>query len=643
MPRVLLTRGCDKTTSALEVFLRVHIAVIPFLLGAVVGLNSARAAPSLAAPSCAKDANITEVEGVATIYSSSDSGDGTETRFENACVERDGWVFKAPLLIVQETSGGNTLQAQQATIETIGAAGTVQRVSGNEKNLEFEGVDLNLEKTYQLEGFAAAKYKAVSQRGRLEGQKLTLFDAILNRLSDGGALQERYTVKSAVLDNGKGLLEGVTYGASNLGVRGQSGSSSKDGVQLQGVSGSLGRNSAGSEVSFTSATAVRLDNGAFRLENATLYLFGLPIGVGNLDYDPECPPELPLRLNVGDGFTIGFENMRVTCDGKVRTTIIANDALSSKYVLQASVSVSDGDFAFYIGQGATGTFNVSLTHEPRTGLVGAYIIDSGGRLEKTDQAPAERYLEWRGGVAQAFSFAPFSFRPKLEVGLAAQDNSTQTTPSSTPPLVFARGTLELGFGITLNPVSLSSSLTTYATQYGIGDPVFNYTLNLNAQANFGWLRMGLGFSNVEQFGTAPINRHNVGATTKLTGNISLKPSSSAPELGFSGIALEFKVPIVALDLIYDLRNGRWEKQRIDFGVNFNVYNGDVPTDHLGNRFQTPLFAVAPRAWWDFAPRTQTGELGAEFTIYGLSLSYNFGAFITFPARGFRFAFGIGLR
>jgi hypothetical protein len=483
----------------------------------------------------------------------------------------------------------------------------------------------------------------VAQRGRLEDQKLTLFDAILNRLSDGGTLEERYTAKSAVLNDGRGVLEGVAYGASNLGVRGQAGSSSPGGVQLQGVSGSLGRNSAGSEVSFTSTTAVRLSGGAFRLENATLYLLGVPIAVGNLDYDPKCPPELPLQLNVGDGFTIGFENLRVTCDGKVRTTIIAHDALSSKYGLQASISVNEGDFAFYIGQDSTSTFNVSLTHEPRTGIVGAYIIDSGGRLDKTDQAPTERYLEWRGGVAQAFAVAPFAFRPKLEVGLAAQDDSTQTTPNSTPPLAFARGTLELGFGVTLNPFSFSSSLITYATQYGLGEPVFNYTLNLNAQASFDWLRLGVGFSNVEQYGTALINRHNVGVATKLTGNISLKPSSPAPELGFSGVALEFKVPIVALDVTYDLRNAKWEKQRVDFGMNFNLYNGDVPTDHLGNRFQTPLLTVAPRAWWDFAPQIQTGELGAEFTIYGLSLSYNFGAFIAFPTNGFRFAFGVGLR
>ncbi len=626
------------SSSLAEVFLRVQIVFLSLLIG-----TPALSSPTLAAPICSKDANITEVEGVATIYSTSDSGDAAETRFENACLERRGWVFKAPLLIVKETPNGNTLEAQNAIIETMGAMGTVQRVTGNEKNLEFSGVDLNLDQTYRLEGFASAKYNAVAQRGRLEDQKLTLFDAVLNRLSDGDGVDERYTAKSAVLSNGKGALEGVTYGASNLGASGEAGVSSKDGVQLQGVSGSLGRNSAGSEVSFTSATAVRLDGGVFRLENATLYLLGLPIGVGNLDYDPKCPPELPLRLNVADGFTIGFENLRVTCDGKVRTTIVANDALSSKYVLQASVSINDGDVSFYIGQGKDGTFNVSLTHEPRTGIVGAYIIDSGGRLEKTDQVPKERYLEWRGGVAQAFSLAPINFRPKLEVGYAAQDNSTQTALNDTQSLLFARGTLEFGSSISLGPVLLSSSLTTYATQYSIGDPVFNYTLNLTANANFGWLTMGVGFSNVEQFGDAPINRHDVGNATKLTGNISIKPPSAPPALGFSGPALEFKVPLVKLDLIYDLRLDKWEKQRVDLGVDLNIYNGDVPTDHLGNRFQTPLLTLAPRAWWDFAPQPQTGEVGVGITIYGLSLSYNFGAFLAFPTNGLRFTFGIGLR
>ena len=73
-----------------------------------------------------EDVSITTVEGIGTVYSSSDSSDGLEARFIDACFERSGWTLRAPLLIVREDPAGALVSADNAKIESVGANGTVK-------------------------------------------------------------------------------------------------------------------------------------------------------------------------------------------------------------------------------------------------------------------------------------------------------------------------------------------------------------------------------------------------------------------------------------------------------------------------------------------------------------------------------------
>ncbi len=595
-----------------------------------------------AAPQCNReDVGITTVEGIGSVYSSSDASDATETRFYDACFERGVWVLRAPLLIVRETDAGVIVTADNANIESTGAKGTVARLESRGDTVSLEKLRLKLEPSYKIEGFANANYNVVAERGTLIGEKLTLQTAIFDRLDATGAVLDRYQAATAVLEGSKAVLNQLAFGTSQFGLYAQLGSSSAAGVQLSGVNGLVGRNSAGSELTFSSASAIRLENGLYRLEDTTLFIFGLPIRVGRLDYDPSCPFEFPLELNFGNGLTFGLNNVLLSCDGKARGTFVVYNLFSpnptAKTAVAFSISLLDGSTSLFAGQSLGGTLRTNLALEPLTGFTAGLNLDSGIKLETaTEASSSQRTLEIRGGIAQNLIVSPFTFRPKFELGAI-----TESIPTTTREVqAFARGIFSINFAWSLDIFSVTGTWNGRLTYYSSGGFIADYTGSLTSSVNiFDVATLSATFANTEQPSTTPFTTHALAPATTLTGTLRVAPNLGVAPFGEIGVRLE--KPVFSIGLGYNLRTAAWISQRADIGFDVAFYDGNVPTNHLGQQFQTPLVTVSPRAYYDLIPKA--GNVGANITIYGLSFAYVLGFDITIPKGEFKFNFGIRLR
>jgi hypothetical protein len=596
----------------------------------------------LAAPQCDPNSpSITSVEGIGTIYSSADSSDGTEAKFLNACLERGGWVIRAPLLVVRETATGVLVSANNANIESEGANGKIAQLEVRGEITYLTGLTLELLPSYKISGFGSGTYSVTAERGQLQGQTLTLQQAVFIKLS-GGAAVERYVVSSAVLENQNVVLNQLVFGSPNLGISAQAAASSNAGIVLGQVAGLVGRNSAGSEIGFTATQALRLESGVYRLENTTFSLFGIPIFVGRYDYDPRCPFELPFVFGAGNGLTFGVENLLLSCDGKVRGTFAVYDLFgktpsnSSTTALALSVGFVDGTSQYFIGQPKGAAFQAVVQHEPPTGLTSAFTFNSGARLESNTQSL--RVAEGRVGAAYNLSLEPLTIRPKLELGTVGESLGATVRDFHG----FLRGNLGLGLAWSMGQFSLNGSLAGRLTYY-FGDSYngfsADYTANLGATIAVPYFRFGVNLAHSEQPIAPPFATHVLSSSTTFGANLHIAPSLPALALGYSGLALE--QPYFGINLTYNLRTDKFTAQVLLLGTTFSLYNGDTPTNHLGTPFQTPLVSLAPRASYDFI--SQTGGFGASLTYYGLSLAYTLNLDVLLPSYSFKVGFGIRLR
>lgn len=598
---------------------------------------------ALAAPSCDPDSpSITSIEGVGTIYSSADSSDGSEAKFLNACLEQGGWVIRAPLLLVQEIATGVLISADNATLEREGAKGTIRRLEVRGQITYLEGLDLELLPSYKITGFSQGRYTVNAERGQLQGAKLTLQNAIFVRLDAASKPLERYLVSSAILENQNVTINQLVFGSPSLGISAQAASSTDAGIALGQVTGLVGRNSAGSEINFTSSQALRLEKGVYRLENTTFKLFGIPVFVGRYDYDPRCPFELPFVFGVGNGLTLGLENLLLSCDGKTRGTFAAYNLFgktpsnTSAVALALTLSFIDGTSQYFIGFPKGESFKATVQHEPLTGLTSAFSFNSGVRLESS--VAALRSAEGRVGAAYNFSLDALSLRPKLELGSVTESlGLTQRDFHG-----FVRGNLGAGLAFSQDIFSISGSLDARLTYY-FGDVhngfIADYTASLGANINMPYFSLGVTFKNTEQPVASPYSTHTLTPSTTLAANLRIAPTLPSLPLGYSGVALE--QPYFGINLNYNLRNDTFIAQSINFGATISLYDGSTPTDHLGKPFQTPLISLAPRAEYDFIP--QKGSFGASLTYFGLSLAYTFSVDVLIPTYDFKVGFGIRLR
>jgi hypothetical protein len=595
-----------------------------------------------------EDVSITTVDGLGTIYSSSDASTDLETRFLDACFERSGWTLRAPLLIVREDAAGVLVTAEDAKLEAVGARGTVKRLSVRGETIGLEGLVLRLEKSYKINGFASSTYDVTAERGSLIGSKLTLQNAVFVKISDSGAILERYQASGAILEDNRVTLSGLLFGSPQFGLSAQLGLSNASGVGLNDVTGLVGRNSAGSEISFSASSALRLENGVFRLENTTLNLFGLPIFLGRFDYDPRCPFEVPFVFGISPGLSLGLENVLLTCGGKTRGTFAVYDLFArsnaapfnSLVALGVSVSYTDGASAYFIGQSRSAPFRASAVTEPLTGLTSALLVDTGTRIESS--LSSLRSAEGRIGMAYNFALPeiqPFTIRPELELGVIGESLGSLTRDFHG----FVRGNLGFGLNYGFEGVSLSGSWLGRLTYY-FGDTWNGFNLDYVAQLSLsyalnGWGSAGITFANTEQPFIPPFATHTLTPLTTLSANVLFKPRLEAVPIGFVGVSLEN--PSVGMSLLYNLRTERWVSQRLDAGFTISFFDGSPPTDHLGVVFQTPLVSLAPRAYYDFIPFTSS--VGADITYYGLSLAYTLGFDLVIPTMAFKFNFGLRLR
>jgi hypothetical protein len=595
-----------------------------------------------------EDVSITTVEGIGTVYSSSDSSNELEARFIDACFERSGWTLRAPVLIVREDPAGAVVTAENAKIESEGANGTVRRLTARGETTNLEGLTLRLEKSYKIDGFASSRYDVVAERGQLVGKRLTLQKAVFNKLSDAGVVTERYQAASVILEDNRATLNQLLFGSPQFGLSANLGSSNASGVQLSGVNGLVGRNSAGSEIGFSADSALRLENGVYRLENTTLNLFGIPIFVGRMDYDPRCPFEVPFVFGLGRGLTFGLENLLLTCDGKTRGTFAvydlfgkaSNAPFNSVMALGLSVSYIDGTSSYFVGQPKAASFRATVQHEPLTGLTSAFALDTGARIESP--LVSLRSAEGRIGIAYNFNLPeiqPFTIRPKLELGTVGESLGLVTRDFHG----FVRGNLGINLAYSLAGFTFSGNWTGRLSYY-FGDTWNGFNADYTSSLGIGYSlanvgSAGLTFANTEQPFIPPFATHTLSPATTIGANLRLAPSIQPIPLGYAG--LTFENPTLSFTLLYNLRRWTWVNQRADLGFTVSFYDGSTPTDHLGNVFQTPLIGFSPRANFDLI--TNKGSAGANLTYFGLSLAYTLGFDIEIPTGAFKFNFGLRLR
>jgi hypothetical protein len=588
---------------------------------------------SAAFAACPTDADTLTVDGVGTVYASGgyDIGEGTST-FTEACLERGAWTIRFPVLRITGEGAAAQLSAEGATLETVGASGTLGTIRGTADDLRFNDARLNITDAYNLESLPRGTYRASATTGALAGQVLRLSTVRLERLG-GAGVQERFDASALELRGSQGTVTGLQYGSANFSVGATTANLSTDGLTIGNLNGLVGRNASGSELTFTARGALRLPNGAFRLKGATLRVLGIGIGLGDVVYDPACPPEFPLAFNPGSGLTIGIDAARLTCDGSARFTLIGYDLFAATRGYSVFLAINQGAFSLFAGQRRTESGRLELANHPEVGVGSSLSIDSGTNLEGTLQG--EQFIEGRTWLVTRVDAGPLVVRPRLELGTAGQ------TRSSLPDafLPFARGRVDLSTGFGVGAFSANAAIGSRFTVYTDGRTAADLNASAGASVSLGAFSIASGVRYAQQLQDAPIARHNVTNLTRLDVNLRLSSSTPAPELGYSGLQLQN--PLAALKLEYDLRAGAFVVQRVDFGLGIGIYNGAVLTDHFGVPFQTPVFAVRLSAWYDFVP--QNGEVGALFSISGIALVYDLGVYLSLPTATPRFSIGFRLR
>jgi hypothetical protein len=578
-----------------------------------------------------------EVSGFGEVQTAGLEYDGDVAVLYEACLKRGDWLLRFDVLRVTNPDEDASLEAETATLESEGARGSLRNLRGSVKSLSFAVARLELDPTFRLEGFPRARYAASAATGRFEADTLTLEGAVLDRLSSSGATEERYAVALARLRAGTAVLSDVRLLQPSLAISAQSGANTDGEFSVSEINGRLGRNAAGSEVTFTAASAVRLEGGVLQFQGATLFFLGVPIHLGGVQYDPRCPLELPLVISPFGGLTFGFDGIRFNCGGNARATIVGYDMLSATPEYAAFVTASEGPLSLFFGQRRDETVRGQLSNIPESGFTAAGTLDAGTNLEGT--IDTERFMEARFGLAQAFNLSVLRLRPRIEVGAVAQFKPDADAPVGDVALVYTSVGVSGGGQVAAGPVTFSIAGSSSYTLYSDGSSGANGVLGLGARLNLSGFSIGVGVRYQQQFVPSIIGRHNIESFTRLDADARYAPVTPPPAFGFAGLRLER--PVLGVLVEYDPRNAAFVHQRFELGFALVIYDGVVLVDNFGQPFQTPNFAIAPRGVYDLV--TLAGEVGAVFSISGLGLIYDIGLAVTLPNAGLNFSFGVRLR
>lgn len=616
-----------------------------------------------------------EQEGFGTITARDFSAEDATTIFEGARLEYRGWTIRAEALEIT----GENLKGSKVCLETKNVRGTAARILTRAQVVEVERLDLVLDPAPMP--LPPGTYRLRAPAGQLEDGVVRAETAVLDRLDARGQPVERYRAMRLTIEGTHLHAARIEYAGLTLGLSGEGGEAADGRVTARTVSGSLGRNSAGSEVEFTAQRALLIDGRTVRLENVTLKLFGYEIvTLPSLDY-PINPSyrgfapspfgfnddgsfNQPFRFSLTDGLTIGVEGLRLDMPVDARLSFVLHHGFTNgDAALSFGLAVRAGDSSFALTQPYDETYGPEslrfrLNHDPTSGPTLALTMITNGNFGVPCAYDCDPFEDLRVGYAQRFEFGSLAVRPHLEFGQAWQPElnpDASIVSSLSQMLGFARLGTGASWSSNLGPVNLGFSLNAHATAFapsanlpdgGLGaDLAWNFT----ARYAFEWLDLGSSLAYSQPFGDRPIRRYTPEAFTRLGLSAGVAPIIFLPPLGFAGLFLER--PRFGVNLEVNLREATlayplWRSIMLEAGFDLSIYDGGVLTDRFERPFQTPVFTLSPAFRYDFAPLQQTGFLGVNATFYGQNLAWTVGLFADFHLNAsptVRFNFGVRLR
>lgn len=604
-----------------------------------------------------------EQEGFGIVTAREFSAEDDTTTFEGARLEYKGWTVRAETLEIT----GTNLKGLKVCLETKNARGTASRILTRGEVVEVETLDLILDPAPTP--LPPGTYRLRAPKGQLENGMVRAETAVLDRLDAKGKPVERYQATRLTIEGSILHADRIEYGGKTLGLSGQGGDVTDGRLVTGTVTGSLGRNAAGSEIEFSAQRALVIDGRTVRLFDVTLKLFGLEIlTLPSFDYpiNPSArgfapsPFEVnddgsfsqPVRFSLTRGLTIGLEGVRLDNPVDLRVSAVLHHAFTNdgSAALSFGLAGRDGDSSFALTQpydetNGPGSLRFRIGHEPVSGPTFGFNLITPGNFGGVCTNDCDPFEDLRAGYAQRLEFGPFSVRPKLEIGQAWQPDSNPlpSTPSSlTQTLGFARLESTASWNSSLGPFSLNLGVTGHVTAFGTGPNLPNGGLGADLAWNFGvrcafeWLSVGSGLSYSQPFGDAPIRRYVPDAFTRVGLSVTIAPVIFPEDLGFAGLALER--PRFGVNLEANVREATasdplWRSMAFELAFDVSVYDGAILADRLERPFQTPAFTFSPAFRYDFAPLQRTGFAGMNVTLYGLNLAYTVGLFVDFKSDG----------
>ena len=603
-----------------------------------------------------------EQEGFGTVTAREFSAEDETTTFEGARLEYRGWTVRALTLEIT----GKNLKGLQVCLETKSARGTASRIQTRGDIVEVETLDLILDPAPTP--LPPGTYRLRAPSGQLENATLLAETAVLDRLNAKGQPIERYRATQLTIEGSRLHADRIEYAGSTLGLSGQGGDATDGRLTTSAVTGSVGRNAAGSEIEFSAQRALLIDGRTVRLEVVTLKLFGLEIvTLPSLDYpiNPSArgfapsPFDVnddgsfnqPVRFGLSNGLTIGLEGVRLDNPVDIRVGAVLHHAFTNgDAAFSFGLNARDGDSSFALTQpydetNKSWSLRFRLGHEPVSGPTLAWNLITSGNFGAPCAYDCDPFEDLRLGYAQRLEFGTFSVRPKLEFGQVWQPdlNPNPAVPSTlSQSLGFTRLGASASWGSSFGPFSLGLGVNAKLAAFAPGLNLPNGGLgadlafNLNARYAFEWLAVGSSLTYSQPFGDYPIRRYIPESFTRVGLSANVSPIIFSEPLGFAGLMLER--PRFGVNLEANVREATtddplWRSMAFDLAFDVSIYDGAVLKDRLERPFQTPAFTLSPAFRYDFAPLQRTGFAGLNVTIYGLNLAYTLGVFLDFKSDG----------
>lgn len=634
------------------------------------------------------DADTLEIDGIGVIQAASIASDDAGQFLRNACFEYQGWTFSGP----EFRAGENGLEGKNVTLEAAGGKGTVAALGfqTSENSVVFQDLRLELMPGFQLQGFPfVGRYTLTAETGSLNAERFELNAAIFDEFSESGQPTRRIRAKRAILNDDTATLFDAEIAQARFSIRGALIVQANQQIGVLRGDAILGRNRDADEIAVQAERTTIDEEGIIHLENATPRIFGVRLfALPNLEYDPNEP--FPFVFAPTSG-TFGLENFRIgkKRDG-VRVGLVVHDLFTGPVALSFGVSWARPEFRLTLFQpkGDASNDTIQATASGNLGTNWSYglVLNSGRNLLNVDQPRGERGFEWLHGdyaLEQAASENildvphQYKLRGVLELGQVWQESSANSNPSLPHTLGQLAGYAAVNFGAGFDASASGftwearTNLNAYEFTPSLSDasrpnPTFTSSLSFDAGlryategcsagVNFAY-RQPLENTYARTYGvnTTFIRRFGLEEYTRTGLFVRLSPSLELPAPGYAGVALA--QPALGLTIELDARKLDQAKAncrvcKLEGSVEINFFDGHPFIDTFDRPLALPVVTLTPFVRYDFASILagyQTGQYGANLTVYTASLGFTFGISyetrITFegaPAGGglgFLFAF-----